>query len=391
MAVTVFIDLEILERGKPFPALRAKAFDVGFAKVIERVAPLGPAHLRGVGIDLVVVGDGIDAQSSAAAVATVNQKADQTNSISQSATGGNGSDINQTQADIRQSNHNDQDGDATALATSYNVDVVSDGNINAQVDGIDAVSSAVAVATVDQEVNQQNTTRQDASAGTKSTIDQTQASDQTNANEQDGTAIAVGVAGDVTVTSDGNIEPVNGIVAESTAAAVATVDQTADQSNTSGATASTGDFSNIKTNVTADQTNSNEQDGDAIAVATSGEVNVVQNGNISASDVGISADSTAVAVATVKQEANQENLGFLQFDVGGPNSTLTATLSVDSNNTNEQDGDAIAVALAEDVSVEQDGNIKAGGNGIERIRQSASVAEACVSLGRGIRALMFCI
>ena len=113
----------------------------------------------------------------------------------------------------------------------------------------------------------------------------------------------------------------DGIIATSSAVAVATLTQTANQSNDNSATITLPPLQVVPVNTdqpiaiqreTAEQAelviqaNINEQEGAAIVDATSGSV-TVDNGFINVSGNGVTATSSAVAVATLTQTANQSN------------------------------------------------------------------------------------
>ena len=95
--------------------------------------------------------DGIDAESSAVAVAKVEQTVDQSNEASQTRTvNGEPSAVRVSTAPTRASQY----GDAFALAVSDQVSVEQHGPLKAGQDGIRAVSRAEADATVDQDATQ---------------------------------------------------------------------------------------------------------------------------------------------------------------------------------------------------------------------------------------------
>ena len=104
------------------------------------------------------------------------------------------------------------------------------------------------------------------------------------------------------------------------------------------------------------QANVNEQEGAAVAVATSDYVKVDQSGTLDAGGNGITATSSAVAVANLDQSAVQSNsdtkdivraegpdLGENQFEL--PRQTLSLQLEAALQaNLNSQSGAAIATA-----------------------------------------------
>ena len=164
-------------------------------------------------------------------------------------------------------------------------------------------STAVAVATVAQEANQTNSASQSGTTtAAPSSVSLSQSLNQANFNDQEGIAIALASADDVKVTSQGFVDPPgDGIHAESSAVAVAAVDQKATQSDVGSFTIDCQQGCEAKVNLDANQQNQSDQDGLAVGVATSGEVTVQQHGVVSAAEDGIDAESNAVAVATVRR------------------------------------------------------------------------------------------
>ena len=69
------------------------------------------------------------------------------------------------------------------------------------------------------------------------------------------------------------------------------------------------DVANGKVTLSAElgQSNENDQDGVAIAAAVSDYVSVEKNGDLSSGAGGIIAQSNAVAVASIDQQADQQN------------------------------------------------------------------------------------
>ena len=233
-------------------------------------------------------GDGISANSTAVAVAKIEQQADQENSTSQNAEIDSGGDpaetsLDQDQEGVSQANFNTQSGQTyygteseSYYATAYSneVQVWSYGNISAGGDGIDAESKAVAVAEVDQQADQDNTISQDVdvTVGDESSYDRTgpvapclgsevcakmpAEIGQDNFNTQSGEAEAQAYSDEVQVWSYGNISADgDGISAESNAVAVAKVEQAAEQQNTISqeAEVDTGDTSSTGVNQLQDQ------------------------------------------------------------------------------------------------------------------------------------------
>ncbi len=144
---------------------------------------------------------------------------------------------------------------------------------------------------------------------------------QLNVNDQDGAAIATAASSYVEVRSYEDPSQGDGITAVSSAVAGASLDQTADQSNSNSATITlpplpvvpTGsEFPVIAPQIAAQvegvlQANVNEQEGLAVAAATSDYVSVDQDGPLSAAGNGIIATSSAVAGASLTQTASQSN------------------------------------------------------------------------------------
>ena len=126
-------------------------------------------------------------------------------------------------------NFSEQEGTAQAYAESGDVDVQSIDDLTAGGDGIDAESNAVATADFDQSADQENDNELTASG---SLVDQDQVVLQFNVSDQDGEADAYASSGDVSVSQTGKLSSGGtGIIASSNAAAIATLEQTADQDN----------------------------------------------------------------------------------------------------------------------------------------------------------------
>ena len=328
-------------------------------------------------------GDGIVAISSAKAIAPVVQTATQSNSNEAAATfegnqagivaeagsepvpGEEGSDAEggivrrfddlglalQGQL-VGQVNPSSQRGLSVATAISDAVTVTS-GNDPAGGNGIKAVSSAEAVAPVVQTANQSNSNTAAATfEGNQANLDLTATDDvsasllsrgginlalqgqlvgQVNLSAQGGASIATALSDEVTVNQTGYLEAgEGGIVAKSSAKAVAPVVQTATQSNNNSAAATfAGAQENIQIDADDDeltpiglaqdidvalqgqlvgQVNLSGQFGASVATAVSDDVTVNQFGTINAWDGdGIAAASQAEAVAAVVQTGSQSN------------------------------------------------------------------------------------
>ena len=247
--------------------------------------------------------------------------------------------------------------------------------LNANGDGIDAELTAVAVATVAQEATQSNSASQSGTTtAAPSSVSLSQNLNQANFNDQEGIAIALASADDVKVTSQGFVDPPgDGIHAELSAVAVATVDQKATQSNSSTQTINQSGCGDCfgSNEVKSKQQNQSDQDGLAVAVGTSGEVTVQQHGVVSAAEDGIDAELNAVAVATVQQEVSQSSTIFQSITQTSPEPLALEQPVLE----NEQEAAAIAVALSDEVSVRQSGRVSAGADGVKGISSAVAVAK----------------
>jgi Autotransporter beta-domain len=331
-------------------------------------------------------GNGIDAESAAVATSPVIQNATQSNTNSQTATLTNPEakkqGINQLQDLVVQGNSNVQDGVSISAAESGPVEVWNEGDIYAGGDGIRAASTAVADASVAQGATQSNNNSQNANLGSGE-ITQVQGQKrlsllQLNLNKQDGTAVALATSGDVEVRSKGFIDPGVGIYAHSDAAANASVDQNATQANSNNSNATVSSDADVLFGRSRQiQVNKSEQYGTAVAVSTSGEVTVEQTGGVAAGGNGIDAASTALATASVDQSVSQSNENAENFTVG--DQTINIPVPSGQLNEAEQEGIAVALALANDVSVTQSGNISVGGDGIKAVSKAAADASVTQS------------
>ena len=248
------------------------------------------------------LGDAVNAELTAAAFATVDQEANQTNINSQSSVPASELDL---ESEVDQDNESEQEGTAIAFAEANDVTVVQDdGTLFAGEDGIDADFSAVAVAIVDQDVTQSN----------QNNVPYPSDLEQSNEAEQDGFALAVGAAGAVTIEQLGNIDAVlDGIKAKSSASAEAKVEQEASQENL------------INGVVNLDSYNDAYQSAAAAAVAVADKVSITTNGKIYAGDDGVVGVSVADADAEVSQTLVQAPSGLLP--VGNPGVVDLAQLS----------------------------------------------------------------
>ena len=258
------------------------------------------------------------------------------------------------------------------------------------------------MANLDQTANQTNT---NSVAATGTGILQGQLVGQANINAsfdeeeglepgQAGIAAAEATSDYVYVDQGGVLEADgNGIIATSSAVAVAALNQTANQANSNSATA-TLEASRLliaepallevdpiallrgSTAIQAQlvgQLNVNAQEGLAIASATSDYVEV-RSEDPSAGD-GITATSSAVAVATLTQTANQSNDNSATITLPPlqvvpvntkqiiPEETAEQAELVIQANINEQEGAAIVDATSGSVTVDN-GFINVSGNGV---------------------------
>ena len=287
--------------------------------------------------------------------------------------------VDECVADPEQSNESDQDGAVIATAASDYVEVEQSGALSAGVTGITAISSAVATAQLGQTANQHNDSATtvsgpDVANGKVSLFAEL---GQSNENEQEGVAIAAAVSDYVSVEKNGDLASGDGgIIAQSKAVAIASIDQQADQENSASQSASL-ESGTITEEQSVEQTNRNEQEGLAVATAESDYVSVNNYGDVlNANSDGIDAESTAVAVATVTQEANQTNSASQNGTTTAAPSTVSLSQSLNQANFNEQEGIAIAVASADDVKVTSQGFVDPPGDGIHA--ESSAVAVAAV-------------
>ena len=293
---------------------------------------------------------------------------------------------------------------AVATAESGDVNVEQGGQLTAGLDGIDASSEAIAKADLEQEAEQKNEdskdiTRDDggdsenpATGDQPATIAiQDQEILQANVNLQLGFAVADAQSGDVDVKSLDELEAgEDGIVAKSKAVAIADLDQKAEQENESEVSATAP---LVIQDQDVLQFNLNVQAAAAVASADSGDVTVWQSGGLHAgtggvTGDGITAESKAVAVATLEQKAEQDNENSAEANLVAPSIPLLIgsedTLSlhavglqeqlVGQFNLNAQLGFALADADAGDVEVRssQDPSF---GNGITAEFEAFAKAE----------------
>ncbi len=359
-----------------------------------------------------VSGDGVSATSSAVAVATLDQTANQSNTDTKTVqravgpTPGDGEIVVPPFTGVAQeefvvqANISEQDGEAVATATSDSVFVKSDGSLSAGGNGINATSSAVAVASLNQSVTQDNTNSINA-VGTQiggDAIDR-QLSDgggqdqiviQANLNAgfeeedpgQEAAATASATSGSVYVEQDGTLKAVgNGITATSSAVAVAALNQSANQANSNSASATLEQprigFVSAAQEQRVLQVNESAQAGEVTADATSDSVEV-RSAQDPAQGDGIDATSSAVATAGLTQTANQENENTSTITL--PSETRLVEehalqrQRIEQSNESKQDGEAVATAASDYVSVEQSGVLSAGGNGITATSSAVAAA-----------------
>ena len=192
-------------------------------------------------------GDGINATSSAVATAPLSQYANQENENTSTITLPNQTvatidEILDQDQEVEQENINEQEGAVIATASSSYVSVEQSGALSAGGDGINATSSAVAVAQLEQGVDQSNSNTQEVvrelpgegeeSVAPFTAVQQGQEVEQENESSQDGAALAYATSDSVDVGSaDSAYAGGNGISATSSAVGVANLDQSATQSN----------------------------------------------------------------------------------------------------------------------------------------------------------------
>ena len=364
-------------------------------------------------VTLSAAGNGIVATSSAVAGANLTQTANQSNTdtktVSRAPTPAAGTDeriLHPQALDVQlegvlQANANSQAGASIAAASSGSVDVKSHDDITAGGDAITATSSAVAGANLEQTANQSN----DNSATATGTVAlQGQLVGQLNVSEQEGAAIAAATSDYVNVEqTDTLIRGGNGITATSSAVAGANLDQTANQSNSNSASATLEAPDQLillqigRTTIPlrdvgvqaqlVGQLNVNDQDGLAIATATSGTVDV-RSFDDPATGNGITATSSAVAGASLDQTANQSNRNSASITLPPrpivPNGILVESPGVEvaaqlegvlQANVNEQEALAVAAATSDAVTVEQSGALSAGLDGVTATSSAVAGAE----------------
>ena len=151
---------------------------------------------------------------------------------------------------------------------------------------------------------------------------------QVNANLQAGVADADAYSGDVYVNQFGSIDAGgDGISADSKAIAIADLDQKAEQDNENEMTAggpAEGDDPAETVGISGQgqlvgQLNLNLQAGASLAEAEFGDVTVYQDGALSSGDDSIDAESKAVAVAKLEQDADQDNENSAEAFLRNPN------------------------------------------------------------------------
>ena len=348
------------------------------------VASAGDVTVQGSG-NIKSDESGVDAKSiaksSAAAGSTVTQS--NTNSL-QASTEGAAALIFQDQ-DVEQLNLNGQLVAATSLAFSGDVTVSNEGKIKAKEDGIEAESKANAGASITNHVDQTNRngpppTPEGAepivtgsTLGLGALLTQNQTVGQINLNGDLIVATSVADSGDVTVTDKGKIKANgDGINAESDAKAYAGTDNTVDQHNINALSGSTDSLSLILQTQFGLQANVNLDAGVATATALSDHVTVDHTGSVKAGEDGIKAISAAEAGAQVAQTANQTN----ENDLDADGALALQIQGMIQANVNVQEGLAVSTAVAEDVTVTQDGKVAAGEDGIKAI--SSADAKAAV-------------
>ena len=333
---------------------------------------------------------------------------------------------------IAQSNDNEQSGDSYADATGARVEVVNDGDISAGGKGINAVSEAVAIAKVEQEAEQENQNSQSADLTASGEIVATQAQNvpnepfdfgvvtldaaaleqpilrcevgnQTNCSGQEGYASAYATSDEVWVTNDGDISAGDdGISAEferggggqgrsrdhrrpgaeaTSRLRRATRRKAAKRQDRSTTTAKrrqstrpVGSSSRSSPSIRATPIINLAR---PMPASYSDEVWVTSQGNITAEGDGINAESKAVAIAEVDQDASQENINNQSAECSGGKIGCLSTQEGRQNNDSTQTGFAVAAAYSDKVTVVQKVDPHAGEDGIDAA--STAVAEATVA------------
>ena len=120
------------------------------------------------------------------------------------------------------------------------------------------------------------------------------------------------------------------------------------------------------------QANLSLQHGLAISTSFADEVDVNQFGPLTAGGDGIVASSAAGALAVVDQSADQSN----ENNLDNSGQKVPQGQLVGQFNISAQSGIAIAAAFSDDVKVKQNGDLQAGGDGINA--SSAAGASAAV-------------
>ena len=315
--------------------------------------------------------------------------------------------------DVEQTNVNLQLLAAASEAEAGSVSVTREGDTDAAVDGIDALSNAGAAAEVDSDVNQSNdnsasaTTTGDGafiaqgpvdlsipfsasftlpgripvtaslSGSLDTSFDGGQDVEQLNVNAQLLAAASSAVAGDVTVSDTGaTTADGTGINAASEAAASAKIDSDVTQNNTNSETASTeGSLAFILQAQDVDQINFNGQLLIADSSATAGAVNVTSEGDTSAGLVGINAVSAALATAEIDNSVEQTNDNSVSGTAAGELAPVVQLQEVEQFNVNLQFGEADAEATSGAVYVSQEGGLFTGGDGINAQSNAAASAD----------------
>ena len=244
--------------------------------------------------------DGINGQSLATAIVDIDVEVSQSNSNDLS--GSDPVELDQDQ-EVEQENENELDATVANAAFADTVSVNNVANIVADGNGVNALSDALAVVTVDNSVVQTN---HNSLTGTApEDLDQDQDVDQDNVNETDIEVLNQAVAADVSVSNIGTtIAGLNGVNAASVAEAETTIADTVSQTNTNELVGTSTDLDQEQE---VEQENENDQDAFADTSATSGHVDVLQIGTLVANGTGIDAQSEADADTEIDQTATQSN------------------------------------------------------------------------------------
>ena len=339
--------------------------------------------------------DGVNAASVATAEADASNSITQSNTNTLTAgTSGNRTGVTNGLDDaaivqdqnVQQKNKNFEALLAGSLAVSGDVTVDRDGKTNAGENGVNAASEAIAEASVNGSVDQDNTNSATANTTGRSAAiyqgEDSQDVEQDNINAQAMLAASIASSGDVSVTQEGKTNAGEaGIDADSFAKAKAEVGSEVDQDNDNSLSASTTNggstsgstlpYAPIEQRQTVYQNNFNLGLTGAAAVAFSGDVDVESKGQMTTGDEGVAARSEAKADAKVVSSVDQFNTNSTSADTSI--GSISQVQAVEQENVNVGLTASIAGASAGDVTVTRQGHeTKTGKDGV----RAKSVAEA---------------